>query len=101
MIRTEKAEGLRPRPIPFRSICRPRAINRAGGSRGPLTCSHASQTGPRQRGSRVSNGAAREVYGMAVTVLASSSLFSLRRCVSKRSPTLNDVTFWMVRPARL
>lgn len=45
--------------------------------------------------------ATRESYGIAVTVRASSSLFSLRRCVSKRSPTLKDVTFWMVRPVRL
>lgn len=45
--------------------------------------------------------ATRESYGMAVVVRASSSLFSLRRCVSKRSPTLNDVTFTKLRPVRL
>lgn len=45
--------------------------------------------------------ATRESYGIAVTVRASSSLFSLRRCVSKRSPTLKDVTFWKFRPVRL
>jgi len=45
--------------------------------------------------------AARRSYGMAVTVLASSSLFSLRRCVSKRSPTLKDVMLTNVRPVRL
>ena len=46
-------------------------------------------------------GATRESYGMAVTVRASRSLFSLRRCVSNRSPTLNDVMFTKDRPVRL
>lgn len=45
--------------------------------------------------------ATRESYGMAVVVRASRSLFSLRRCVSKRSPTLNDVTLTKLRPVRL
>ncbi len=101
MIRTEKAEGLRPRPI--NTPGGRRRPERAGGpAAGPGATTLEGSRGKRRTAPELGiQGATRESYGMAVTVRASSSLFSLRRCVSKRSPTLKDVTFWMVRPVRL
>lgn len=101
MIRTEKAERLRLRPIS--RGCEPTGALTAPGrrSRRPPAAERAAVAGDHSRGKIGYSLGAREVYGIAVVVRASRSLFSLRRCVSKRSPTLKDVMFWMVLPARL
>lgn len=101
MIRRENADGLRPRLIPAGDR-RPGSVSQPGRRPWPGAATPKGRLGkPRAAHELGIQWATRELYGIAVTVRDSSSLFSLRRCVSKRSPTLKDVTFWMERPVRL
>lgn len=77
-----------------------RVRSRAGGQRGAGPNYQRLPIAPAARRRWLSNKAATAAYGIAVTVRASRSLFSLRRCVSKRSPTLNDVMLTKFRPVR-
>jgi len=93
----------RPTALPFSRRWARRRPDAASAPGGPSVASHRTAgelavTGPQHHGYSVGQ---QSPYGIAVTVRASSSLFSLRRCVSKRSPTLKELMFTMDLPARL